>query len=73
MGVFDEQIRQNLALFDRAMKMFTPFAFRPARRPSPPPPPAGRPSRAKDDDTLAELKKQMAAMQEQLAALSKSK
>ena len=28
MGVFEEQIRQNMALFDRAMKMFTPFAFR---------------------------------------------
>ena len=24
---FDEQVRQNLALFDRAMKMFSPFAF----------------------------------------------
>src|SRR3984957_12083786 len=28
-GVYEEQIRQNLALFDRAMKMFSPFAFRP--------------------------------------------
>src|SRR6476619_1362390 len=26
-AVFDEQVRQNLALFDRAMKMFSPFAF----------------------------------------------
>ena len=26
--LFDEQIRQNMALFDRAMKMFTPFAYR---------------------------------------------
>src|SRR5260221_2461177 len=25
---FEEQIKQNLALFDRAMKMFSPFAFR---------------------------------------------
>src|SRR5436305_1838769 len=24
---YDDQIRQNLALFDRAMKMFSPFAF----------------------------------------------
>jgi len=45
----------------------------PARgnRPSPPPKPAA--AAARDEDTLAELKKQMAAMQEQLAALSKSK
>src|ERR1700722_7192940 len=26
-GVYEEQIRQNLALFDRAMKMFSPFSF----------------------------------------------
>ncbi len=68
MGVFDEQIRQNMVLFDRAMKMFTPFAFRADETPAAPPPP--RPA-AKDDDTLAELKKQMTAMQEQLAALTK--
>src|SRR5579871_4811236 len=64
MGVFDEQIRQNMILFDRAMKMFTPFAFRPEETPPPPPKPAAAP---KDEDALAELKKQMAAMQEQLA------
>jgi polyhydroxyalkanoate synthesis regulator protein len=50
--------------------MFTPFAFRPDE--APPPAPA-KPAAAKEDDTLSELKKQMAAMQEQLAALSKSK
>jgi polyhydroxyalkanoate synthesis repressor PhaR len=73
MGVFDEQIRQNMVLFDRAMKMFTPFAFRPEETTA-----AAAPSKptavpAKDDSTLTDLKKQMAAMQEQLAALSKSK
>src|SRR5476651_1268061 len=69
-GVYEEQIRQNLALFDRAMKMFSPFPFRgeegegtaaPAAQTAPEP--------AKDD--LAELRKQMAVMQEQLAALAK--
>jgi polyhydroxyalkanoate synthesis repressor PhaR len=69
MGVFDEQIRQNMALFDRAMKMFTPFAFRADETTPPSTPPSKAP--AKDDDTLAELKKQMTAMQEQLAALTK--
>lgn len=68
MGVFDEQIRQNMVLFDRAMKMFTPFAFRADESI---PIPAANTSIAKDEDTLIELKKQMAAMQEQLAALSK--
>ncbi len=68
MGVFDEQIRQNMILFDRAMKMFTPFAFRAEESA---PAPAPKASAIKDDDALIELKKQMAAMQEQLAALSK--
>ncbi len=68
MGIFDEQIRQNMLLFDRAMKMFTPFAFRPEEAAAPPTP---KPATAKDDDSLAELKKQMAAMQAQLSALSK--
>ncbi len=69
MGIFDEQIRQNMALFDRAMKMFTPFAYRPEETPPPaprPPPPASA-----AEDALADLKKQMAAMQAQIAELSK--
>jgi polyhydroxyalkanoate synthesis repressor PhaR len=68
-GAYEEQIRQNLALFDRAMKMFSPFAYR-ADEPTPaPPPPQAAPEPAKDE--LAELRSQMAAMQEQLAALAK--
>jgi polyhydroxyalkanoate synthesis repressor PhaR len=67
-GNYEEQIRQNLALFDRAMKMFSPFSFRGEEGEAPSQPaPAAEP--AKDD--LAELRKQMAAMQEQLAALAK--
>jgi polyhydroxyalkanoate synthesis repressor PhaR len=69
MGVFDEQIRQNMILFDRAMKMFTPFAFRPEETTPPPPPKTA--AAAKEEDTLAELKKQVAAMQDQLTALTK--
>ena len=68
-GVFDEQVRQNLALFDRAMKMFSPFAYAkpdepPATAPraAPPPPPA--------DDALAALRKQMEEMQAQIEKLA---
>ena len=66
-GVYEEQIRQNLALFDRAMKMFSPFPLRADEGDAAPAAPAAEP--AKND--LAELRKQMAAMQEQLAALAK--
>jgi polyhydroxyalkanoate synthesis repressor PhaR len=64
---YEEQVRQNLALFDRAMKMFSPFAYRPEDAPAP----AKPPEPSKDDETLAELKRQMEAMQQQLAALAK--
>jgi polyhydroxyalkanoate synthesis repressor PhaR len=73
MGVYEEQIRQNMALFDRAMKMFSPFAYvRPedaaaAAQAEPAPAPAAAPS---SDDSLADLKRQMEAMQEQLAKLA---
>jgi len=67
-GAYEEQIRQNLALFERAMKMFSPFPVgAPEPAPASTPPPATAP--AKDD--LADLKKQMAAMQAQLEALAK--
>jgi polyhydroxyalkanoate synthesis repressor PhaR len=69
-GVYEEQIRQNLALFDRAMKMFSPFPFRADEGDATPSAPAAAPSEPAKDD-LAELRKQMAAMQEQLAALAK--
>ena len=68
-GVYEDQIRQNLALFDRAMKMFSPFPFNAGDTEAAPAPPTAAPEPAKDD--LAELRKQMAAMQEQLAALAK--
>ena len=72
MGAFDEQIRQNMALFDRAMKMFTPFAFRSDELGAPPAATkAAAPAAAKDEATLAEIKRQMAAMQAQIEALSK--
>jgi polyhydroxyalkanoate synthesis repressor PhaR len=69
MGIYDEQIRQNLALFDRAMKMFSPFAYarpeEPAAAKAPEPAPA-----AASDDTLNELKKQMAEMAAQIEKLA---
>ena len=72
MGVYEEQIRQNMALFDRAMKMFSPFAYvRPEDAGAAPAEPAPTPAAAPaGDDSLADLKRQMEAMQEQLAKLA---
>ncbi len=66
-SAYEETIRQNLALFDRAMKMFTPFAF-PGRTEEAAPAP--KPEAPASDDTLAELRKQMAAMQAQIEKLA---
>jgi polyhydroxyalkanoate synthesis repressor PhaR len=70
MGAYDEQIRQNLALFDRAMKMFSPFGYaRPEE--TPPPAPKAEPAPSSSDDALNALKKQMEEMQAQIEKLAK--
>lgn len=68
-GVFDEQVRQNLALFDRAMKMFSPFAYAKPEEPAPVPPRA-EPAPPPADDALAALRKQMEEMQAQIEKLA---
>jgi len=68
-GVFDEQVRQNLALFDRAMKMFSPFAY--AAKPEEPAPKAApAPASSASDEALVALRKQMAEMQAQIEKLA---
>ncbi len=62
---FDETVRQNLALFDRAMKMFSPFAYK-TEEPAKPAAPA--PS---EGDTIAELRRQMEEMRAQIDKLAK--
>jgi polyhydroxyalkanoate synthesis repressor PhaR len=74
LGPFDEQVRQNLALFDRAMKMFSPFAFNPAARPDEPAAaPKAEPAAptAASEDALADLRKRLEEMQAQIEKLAK--
>jgi polyhydroxyalkanoate synthesis repressor PhaR len=70
-GAYDEQIRQNLAMFDRAMKMFTPFAYPgtggEAQRPEAP---AAAEAPNPADESLKALQAQMAAMQAQINKLA---
>jgi len=66
----EEQVKQNLAMFDRAMKMFSPFAYvRPedSEVVAAPAPAAGS---AAPDDSLNDLKKKIEEMQEQISRLA---
>jgi len=68
-GAFDAQIAQNLALFDRAMKMFSPFAFAGGKAEEPAPTPKAEPP-PPADDALIQLRKQMEEMQAQIEKLA---
>jgi polyhydroxyalkanoate synthesis repressor PhaR len=69
-GLFDEQVKQNLALFDRAIKIFTPAGL--AGRTAPDSPVHAAPPEPKADE-LADLKSQIDAMRAQIDKLAASK
>ncbi|HEY5411146.1 MAG TPA: polyhydroxyalkanoate synthesis repressor PhaR [Caulobacteraceae bacterium] len=68
-----DQVRQNLQMFDRAMKMFTPLAYgRPeGAEESAASPASATPSAS--DESLTEMKSQIEAMQKQIEKLISSK
>ena len=78
---FQEQVRQNLQLFDRAMKMFTPFTYgrtdtdEDATASLTPAAPAAAPAAAAAgaDESLSEMKAQIEAMQKQIEKLISTK
>ncbi len=68
--------RQNLAMFERAMKVFSPFgAMGTAGRDEAPeaPPAAAPPPPASKPEDIAQLKNEMEAMRQQLAELAKQR
>jgi polyhydroxyalkanoate synthesis repressor PhaR len=71
-GAYQDQIRQNLAMFDRAMKMFSPFAYVKPDEAAAPAAPGAKPAEAPapSDDSLNQLRKQMAEMQAQIEKLA---
>ena len=74
LGYFEDQVRQNMMLFDRAMKMFSPFAF-PAQPGAPgeastTPAAAPAASAGQDDESLNDLKRRIEEMQAQIAQLA---
>ncbi|MEI9891321.1 MAG: polyhydroxyalkanoate synthesis repressor PhaR [Caulobacteraceae bacterium] len=75
LGYFEEQVRQNMMLFDRAMKMFSPFAFpgQPGAAGAsgePPAAPAPAVPAAQEDESLTDLKRRIEEMQAQIAKLA---
>ncbi len=73
--LFEEQVRQNMALFDRAMKMFTPFGYpRPEDagpgRAKGAEPPLAAPGDQAESDEIAELKSRLDEMQRQIQQLA---
>jgi len=79
---YQEQARKNMAIFEQAMQMWTPFGVNMGKRPpgempapgdqhtSPPQPASVEPP---SRDELGELKAQLAAMQAKIEKLSDSK
>jgi polyhydroxyalkanoate synthesis repressor PhaR len=75
LGYFEDQVRQNMMLFDRAMKMFSPFSFpaQPGGGPAQPEQPSTAPApapQAQDDESLNDLKRRIEEMQAQIAKLA---
>lgn len=71
----EDQVKQNLAMFDRAMKMFSPFAYVRPEDSDVVAPPASAPapvpaSPVAADDSLNDLKKKIEEMQEQISRLA---
>lgn len=67
MAVFEEQARQNMAMFQQAMRMFSPFAY--AQGGAKPAEPKAEPARS-DSDALTELRRQMDDMRRQIDRLA---
>jgi polyhydroxyalkanoate synthesis repressor PhaR len=73
LGAYEEQVRQNMALFDRAMKMFTPFGLPvapAAAAAAPAAPEAAAEAPAAEPDELSALKDQMEAMRREIDRLA---
>jgi polyhydroxyalkanoate synthesis repressor PhaR len=74
-NLIEEQVRQNLAIFDRAMKMFSPFGFPRPEETAPPPPqgaPADEPAKAASEASIEDLKRRIEEVQAQIAKLASS-
>jgi len=75
-NTFEEMGKQNLAMFERAMRMFTPFGPQgePGKGvPGEQPDAALQRTRAENEKTLSDLQKQLEELQKQLVTITKPK
>jgi polyhydroxyalkanoate synthesis regulator protein len=69
-GQFEEMGKQNIALFERALKMLSPYG----REAKPPETPATKPETAEaEDPRLRRLEAQIEALRQQLEAFGKNR
>jgi len=71
--VIENMTRQNMAMFERAMQMFSPFAARGHKGGDDEAKGNGSGERAKPSEEISELKNEIEAMRRQLAELSQRK
>ena len=71
---FESLVRQNISMFENALRMFSPFGAAGAGQTAEQPTqkPADQPE-AKSDDEMKEMRRQIAEMQKALEQLTKEK
>jgi polyhydroxyalkanoate synthesis repressor PhaR len=67
---FQTQVRQNMTMFERAMKMFSPFAYGQTTAEPAPAPAATPEAKASSDAALDEMKSRIEEMQRQIEKLA---
>ena len=65
-GSLEEMGKQNMALFEQAMKMFSPTGGEPGSAPG-----SDKPEASSEDDTVADLQEKLNALQQQLNSMAK--
>ena len=77
-NLMEEAVKQNMAMFERALKMFPGFGYAAAENAqeaaAPPPPPPPAPAKApSSEEALTEMRAQMEEMRAQIERLAQSK
>jgi polyhydroxyalkanoate synthesis regulator protein len=70
---FEAMTRQNLAMFERAMKMFSPFGMPQGRAGEEPSKSANGTAEPKTSEEISELKSEIEAMRRQLSELARER